>query len=381
MKKSLYSTTFLATAGVLALSAGDAYAQAAAPAAEKLKISIGGYMLQLVGWAEQDGDFERAVAGNANGRKQFDVKSDSEIYFSGSVKLDNGMTVSVMSQLETQRSTGGNVTNDFIDESYMTINTGYGDIKLGYTDSVGGTLGVQGPTVGMQNPLTTDQDAWVIAPAAVVGNSLGTNFGGGNDDNRVTYISPSLAGFRAGASFTPDSTTQSETQPAASTQGDSWDVAAQYSGKFDAVAFRVSADYFRTRGVTETGSTSNWGIGADVTFADFTVGAGYRETDEDGSGLAAGTTSASYDVWNVGVKYAPGPYALGVFYGRSEAPATSGDADDNSHSRLSIGAEYTMGPGVTVGANFFRHEWENEANTAATENDAWGIVGGIKVDF
>ncbi|MCD6074943.1 MAG: hypothetical protein K0Q70_1826, partial [Rhodospirillales bacterium] len=50
MKKTLYSTTALAAAGLLTLGASDAFAQAAAPAApEKLKLTLGGFMNQYIG--------------------------------------------------------------------------------------------------------------------------------------------------------------------------------------------------------------------------------------------------------------------------------------------------------------------------------------------
>jgi predicted porin len=376
MKKTLYSTTFLATAGILALSSGDAFAQAAAPAAEKLKIAIGGYMAQYVGFSDQDGDFEKSTAALGNVRKTFDQKSDSEVYFSGSVKLDNGMTVSVMSQLETQRSTGA--TGDWIDESYMTVNTAYGDLKLGATDSVGGTLGVSAPSVAFNNPATGDQSNWAIAPSATLANSGGIGIGGADDSNKVTYISPALAGFRVGVTYIPSST-NTESQPIV-TETDTYDFALQYSGKFDTVAFRAYGEWFRSNASTETASTENWAIGADVTFADFTIGAGYQDTEGQAAAMGASTSS---DLWafNVGVKYAPGPYSIGLHYAHREAKDTINDTDEDKHDRITLGAQYVMGPGVTAGVDLFRHKFSDELDTDATENTAWAVVGGIKVDF
>jgi predicted porin len=378
MKRTLFATTALATAGLLAVSAGDAFAQAAAPAAEKLKISVGGYMNQYVGWAEQDDDFEKSFqAATRQERKGFDTKQDSELYFSGSVKLDNGMSIGIMTQLETQRSTGA--TGDFIDESYMTIGTGFGDVKLGSTDSVGGTLGVQAPFVAFNNPATGDQGAWIVAPSASLAGAGGTNIGGADDSNKITYISPSLAGFRAGLTYIP-SATNSENQPTID-ETDTYNLAAQYGGKFGDVGLRGSVQWWTSNAATQTASTNNWSVGADVTFADITIGAGFLNTEGVEDAVAGGSTSADLWAYNVGIKYSPGPWSIGLHYAHREADDTVGDTDEDSHDRVTLGAQYTLGPGVTAGVDFFHHKFQDELDTNATENSGWALVGGIGVSF
>ena len=95
MKKVLLGSTALVAAGMIA----------SAPASAKMKLSVGGYMEQWVGYVSQDDVGTADYSG-------VDVKSDSEVHFKGMTKLDNGMSVGVNMQLE------GNGGGDTIDESY-----------------------------------------------------------------------------------------------------------------------------------------------------------------------------------------------------------------------------------------------------------------------
>ena len=93
MKKILLGSTALVAAGMIA----------SAPASAKMKLSVGGYMEQWVGYVSQDDVGTADYSG-------VDVKSDSEVHFKGMVKLDNGMSVGVNVQLEA------NTSGDTIDE-------------------------------------------------------------------------------------------------------------------------------------------------------------------------------------------------------------------------------------------------------------------------
>ena len=80
---------------------------APAMAAEKIKISVGGYMEQWFGYVSSDDDT------SGNDFSGVDIKSDAEIHFKGSTTLDNGIEFGVNVQLEGNGNAG-----DQIDESY-----------------------------------------------------------------------------------------------------------------------------------------------------------------------------------------------------------------------------------------------------------------------
>lgn len=378
MKKTLNATTALVAAGLLSLAASEAVAQAAAPAApEKLKIAVGGFMLQTLGYADQANSFATSAATQY---KHFDTKSDTEVYFTGSVKLDNGITVGVNVQLESDVQTAAGTV---IDESYMSIaHDTFGTLVLGSTDGAGANLNVQAPWAGATNPYTGDMTAWVVDPGTVIadGMSTGENAGGSNDDNLIRWISPSLAGFRVGVSYA-SSQTDSANQPLV-TEVDQYETGLQYSGKIGDVGLRASAIYWSTQGATDAAQYDGWALGTDVVFGQFTVGGGYGEMNQNGDvALAAATRSAATETWNIGGKWTSGPTTIALTYGHQSADASSADPDEDTHSRWLLGANYVIGPGVTLVGSAMRMTFEDEGNSATLENKGWAVVGGINVDF
>src|SRR5690606_18861891 len=106
MKKTLLASTALVAVAALA---------APASAAEKINVSVGGYMQQWFGWAENDSPAEDG----------FDQKNDTEIHFKGSTLLDNGLEVGIQVELE------GQTEGDQIDESYLWVEGGFGRLVMG----------------------------------------------------------------------------------------------------------------------------------------------------------------------------------------------------------------------------------------------------------
>ena len=92
MKKSLYLTTALVAAGVLALGSTDAMAKA-----KPMKIGVSGSYKAVVGYAKNADGFMNATGGatTQTSYQAIDVKTDSEVHFKGSVKTDAGLTIGV----------------------------------------------------------------------------------------------------------------------------------------------------------------------------------------------------------------------------------------------------------------------------------------------
>ena len=85
MKKVLLGTTAIVAAGMIASSP--------ASAAENISAKVGGYMEQWIGYATVD------QSGSTRDIDGFDIKSDSEIHFTGMTTLDNGIEFGVNVQL------------------------------------------------------------------------------------------------------------------------------------------------------------------------------------------------------------------------------------------------------------------------------------------
>ena len=207
MKPILYSTTVLAAAGLLAFGVGEAAAQTQVAAAHakkkgggKVKIGVGGFFLQMVGYNDQEGAFETA---NTTELNKFHMVASSEVYFRGNTKLDNGIRVDVIIQLETDQVEANDGT--VIDESYLKFTGGFGDLRIGSTKQALFVLKHRAPTAGTHSHDAGEKRDWVIRPATFAQPVSGTNFGP-NDSMKIAYFTPRFGGFGIGVSHTPDLT-------------------------------------------------------------------------------------------------------------------------------------------------------------------------------
>jgi len=373
MKKALYTTTALAAAGLVSLASFDAFAQAAAPApAQKMQVAIGGFMSQTVGYVSQ--------TGTASGLsyKHFDQKADSEIYFTGSINLDNGLTVALNIQLETEPENTSNT-----DESYLTIGSAdVGTMYLGATNSAAFYLGVAAPGAGVPT-FDGTLASWIVAPSTagyrVPSTAGSTTNTGATDYNRVEYISPSILGFRVGGGYAPSSTA-SQTQPTVA-EGDFTNAAIQWSGAVGDFKPRAYAGWWRVS-EAHTTTNDNYSLGADVTFADWTLGGGYLTSIHRYNDFATTTSQPSGQNWNAGIKYNPGPFAVALTYAGGKADDTDAVPKSDRLSKFVLGGEYILGPGVTLLGDVARIVYTDENNAGqASENNGWAVISGVKVDF
>merc|ERR1712000_7969 len=101
MKKALYTSTALSAVAAIALvPTGDV---AAAEKAKKIQLGFGGGMTALVGFANNESSFEKAGASDVDGitsYEEFGVWMNTEVEVKGSVKLNNGLLVSVEVEFE-----------------------------------------------------------------------------------------------------------------------------------------------------------------------------------------------------------------------------------------------------------------------------------------
>jgi len=388
MKKTLYATTALAAAGLLTLGASDAFAQAAAPAKpEKLKMAVGGFFTAYAGYADQSGSFEDATGNHYSG---FDIKNDSEIKFSGSVALDNGMKVSLQVEFETDTANAGGGSsspNTFgLDESWLGLDTnGFGELRMGTQRLANYTLHAGAPNSGALNPANADTSLWVVKPGA---NSASVQGGtpSNSDQMRIVYISPSVAGFRFGAGYQPSQTDQ-DAQPIVggdngNTETQSAEAVIQYAATLGAVGLRASLGYMGLEGENDT--SSNTIIpGVELKFGDITVGGAYRRQwgSINDRSFVVPTNSLEIEGFSAGVAYAPGPWKIGFTTTQTFAEGNRAQEGEDKAILYKLGANYTLGPGVQLTGDLFHLEFQDDADVASAENKGWAFVGGIAVAF
>jgi hypothetical protein len=389
MKKSLYMTTALAAASVLALGATDAMA---AEKAKKMQIKVSGSFKSLVGYSKQSGSFESTASSTARtGYDQLNIVNDSEIHFKGTTKLDNGISVSVVIQLEGDQDeanlTGGNGNDNAVDESYVKLTGGFGDVRIGSTKAAGFVLKHAAPMAGAIAVESPDSNNFIVRPAALGSNPgrntlsnahVGTHIGGG-DGMKIVYITPKFSGFRVGASFEPSNA--NTTNPAAvggtaGTERQTYDIIASYENKLGSVDLKADIGYWEVHSTAAT-SIKSWRAGALLGFGAVTVGASFKDTADLDSGITAGANEA----FAVGAQYATGPFTVGVKYLNVTSPQTTAVNGDDEVTKVAIGGSYTMGPGVSLVGTIMHVDWDDETTADANNNSGWAAIGGVKVAF
>jgi hypothetical protein len=381
MKKALFSTTALAAAGALAFGASDALAQSKA---KPLSMSVGGYFTSYMGYAEQASSFESSSSSTARvGYDQFNVINDSEVYFRGSTKLDNGLGVSLTVQLETDQV---NNASAHIDESYMTLSGGFGSVLLGSTKGSTVKMNVGAPSVGGIALSTPDHDSWIIKPSAVgsVSNFSSGTTAGASDSMKVVYMSPTIAGgLSVGASYTP-STTNADNMPVvggnSGTESQMFDAVVKFSGKMGGSTVNANVGYGETQGVA-TSSTDFLRGGVTIAAGGVTAGFDVKEVGNKDTAIEGTANSDEQTSYNLGVKYTAGGYTMGVGYAHSEMPFASGTTGDDELDKYTLGVERGMGAGVTLTGQLLYVDYSDETTSDANNNSGWALVGGVKVAF
>jgi len=379
MRKSLYMTTALAAAGMLAFGATGAVA--GSHTGGKIKIGLGGFLNTYIGYAEQDSAFESTANNPARvGYDSINIQTDSEVYFTGGTKLDNGVGVNVVIQLEGDPS-GGNGT---IDESYVKLTGGFGDVRIGSTKFASFVLRHGAPGAGavaMGNP---DTNNYIVRPAAnSVAAGQGTHIGGG-DQMKLVYITPKMNGFRVGASYVP-SATNNNTMPAtggnSGTDVQMYDIIASYENKLGGMMLKADVAAFREQ-AQASNSIDGRRFGVTMGFGAVTVGGSILNEDAVDAGQSTLAGNPDMDSMDVGISYKmSAATTVGLTFFNAKKENASGTAGEDSVSKYGAGINHSLGSGVTFVGSLANVQWEDESTADADNNDGWLAVAGIKVGF
>ncbi len=364
MKKILMSTSALVAAGLM-LAPGDSLA--------KVKIGVGGYFSTTMGVADNENDFEVDPAGGTGRteRDSFNMVQDSEIYFRGNTKLDNGTRVDVIIQLEADQANG----ND-IDESYLKFTGGFGDLRIGSTAAATAVLRNTAKYTGPYRLDTPDLNGFISQPTAVTVVNGNTHALAGNDVEKISYISPIMNGLRFGASWIPD--TAVGNNPAvvggnnASLQA--WDLGIQYGNK------TFKADIATGEFIGLESSGGKWVRGGfNATFGATSIGASMMKRNNNKGTLDETANSDEGDSVDFGIQHKMGAYTVGVSYFNSAAELAA--AGDDEETSMSLGASTAIGPGVTGSVGIYSVSHSDVTAAANNNNDGWALIGQVKVAF
>ncbi|AFX98672.1 hypothetical protein A1OE_479 [Candidatus Endolissoclinum faulkneri L2] len=353
MKKSVLGSTAFVAAGLIAAPS--------AIAAERLHVSVGGYMEQWLGYTTVEDGLSRDIDG-------FDVKSDSEIHFEGSTTLDNGIDLGVNVQLEANTD-----KNDQIDESYLFMKGSFGEINLGSVNSAMHNMHFAPSDFGI-GINSGDQADWAAFSNSKIDKPqysrsvLGSTYIDPNpshDSEKLTYYTPRFAGIQLGASYSPDDL-HDNNQPVNRhfDRSDMVALGANYTGDFSGVSMGVSLGYgtFLDQGYHRNKAES-YNAGITLGMGGIGIGASWAEANDS---LADGSA------YNLGLSYETGPLGVSLTY-------LNGVIDkDIAQNTFHLSGKYALGPGIDAKATLGHANYEKYHSD---EIDATYLVTGIRVSF
>jgi len=373
MKKALLGTTALVAAS--ALMAGGV--QAAEPVTAKL----GGYMEQTVGVARLDVGDGCVSADNCPSRDGFDIFQDAEIFFVGEGMVDNGLTFGFNVQLEAQSDD----SSDRIDEAYLYVESdSLGQLLIGSENMPNYKMAVEYPTVSRAGLSSGDYTFWLGNPEGQSNSDSPVRSTTGrfraNDPMHIAYYSPRFYGLQLGVGYAPG-TGEGNSGGIDAHDGSIEDIlsaAVNFKRDFNGIGVHAAFgvlhidDFSTGRDKEATG----YNTGLQVRYGGFTVGGGLSWTNDDFN-LAQSPNGYGF---NVGGKYATGPYAFSLGFAMGEAEGGSADGEDE-RTAAEGAVLYNAGPGVKLHASIAYEDIDGDGTGETEEQE--GVVGiaGVLLSF
>lgn len=386
MKKVLLSTTALVAAGMMAGAA-----QAEDMVEEPISLSVGGYYRAALGNVSgNDGPGQPQADRHSTG-----IAQDSEITFSGSTTLDNGLTVGVNAQLEVVDGgrlgggprvilpgAGAN-TSGAVDEVWLYFKDDFGQLRLGSVESARQEMTNFAPNgaynFGVNSPFFTfASGSWLATYDDGLGNE---------DAAKLVYFSPTFNGFRLGLSWAPDDSDggQQYDNNSSANMGQYQNqiaVAAEFSQSFmEGSSIRVAGGYETyeaedsaaapcTDSMAMNCEPSSLHLGTTVSFDQISVGGGYLKVEQG--------NNQDRTIYDLGLRWSEGPMAGGLLWGQSSTSAASGP--DTEINRYAVNGTYVLGPGIDLQAQIDFGENDGGGNMAAA-NDWTQFMLGTAISF
>ncbi len=345
-------------------------------AADPIKISVGGYMNQYVGYAHQDKDGQQSFA-------EVKVESETELYFRGSTKLDNGLTVGVNIDRYSDRDDSGG-DDVFLQVSSDTL----GKLRLGQTKGAAYALSHGSTDVAFGN---NDGDVadWINKPSTAVTSDQTMTSSEDNDGQKIVYWTPSFGGFTAGLSYgldVNDAGIESVVDVGGTNTANdtAWDAGIAYDGEFSGVSLGADVTYQRNFDGGNSNSAladdrKSWRAGVSVGVSGFSIGGSYRDTSNEGN-----VKDVDSSGWEAGVAYQTGPYGVSFTYAQFKEDTAANAATEHQADTWVLGGSYDLGAGVTLVGSLFGAEYDDGTTNAAnatTDNEGYGFATGLRVDF
>ena len=361
MKKLLIATTAIV-----------GFATVATPAmADSLELDLGGFYRGYGVYADGDA--------TGDDTRDFDLRHDAEIHFTGETTLDNGLTVGVHAETElaVENDTPTDAEDASQDEIYAYMSGQWGRFNLGQEDGAAYLLQVAAPSADSNvDGLRTYIQGFSSTPLDYAQDM-------GEAAEKITYLTPKFGGFQFGASYAPevsdDPNVTGNGVAAMNSDDDDADLEnlMEFAGRWDGAYENIGLSFGGGFGMADNENDAapadddrqQWNVGANMQWSAFEFGAAYLE--DEGFPVTGGA-SADRETWTVGLGWANDAYTAGVsYFDRST------EDDDVEANRWTVGGTYTYGPGMTFrGAVAF-----GDVEVAGDEDDFTQVTLGTEINF
>jgi hypothetical protein len=377
IRKALAVTTALTAVGTLA--------SGAALAAEKPKVSIGGYYELYFGISDQDETVGTATVGtpvydSGSAINRFGIVHYGEVHITARGVTDSGMKwrvrfEDVQDDFDARALTSPSQTSKktSTDETWVELTGSWGRLILGGQDGPadqweGATDLVY--TGAREHGIFSDLDAGAVS------GSDKTNMIDSSDATKVYYSTPRIAGFRFGYSIAPEGEALGSINRNAGDDGEGGpfhEAAVNYRGKIGDGMLIMTLKGSRSESLDPvTGADDQlnaWGVSGNYTFGAFTVAGGYVDNDiKDGN--------ESSTAWDAGVAYNGGKWEASLTYLESTGEVVTTGVEDE-YSQWVVSGVYNLGGGMTVAGSIYFFDLDAPSDSVAT--DGW--AGVVKTSF
>ncbi|BAI73265.1 hypothetical protein AZL_026270 [Azospirillum sp. B510] len=359
MKRSL---VIGCAAVALAAGCGTASAQSKS----KFDILLGGDAFFQGAYVGQDHDSDL---------RKVDFANRFRLTVTPTAKADNGLEYGARLRL---RASGGNNNNrqTDADRAYIFVNGAFGSVLAGVVNGPSDDSGVIGPNV---DGISGSPDGWAFNyydpgnTGTASGRLRGAlpnvafnlrNLESGDASTKIVYNTPSFAGFKLSASYTPTyGSGNTDIYRRKNVAGDTahpyrdiGEVQAYYKGAFSGVGLEGSVAYqFGEANIPGIEKLSSVHAGATVTYGAFALGGSYAFSGDSGFAKVHRGVKDN-QVWLVGAQYTVGPVILAATYTNAQGAVNqTGAASAADSARANIyqgGITYAVAPGLTTGLEY-----------------------------
>jgi hypothetical protein len=345
-----------------------------------IKLKIGGFIDKHVGVSDNDSAYE---SGAAAAQVSWDVKDDSEILFTASGKLNNGLKVTGRMELEG----GTHIGSDPVDETWLKLSGSFGEIILGVHDLAGKrlTAGTQGAfLMGAGPALPYNHGNWISKPSGI-STEVTAHVETSGDGDGISYMSPRISGLQFGIGYAAMSTQDSNSVATKAADHEHISGGVNYSTKAGGMSIKVGLGIATAKSGTAAAGDDAMEVGYGIKVSSGPIEVAASMHDKAERATASQTAAATGgDTAEFGIRYTMGSSKIAFVMANSDNNGSHNTAaKDDSSTTYGLSMSRSLGKGATWHATYFYadHDEGTAGAASSSSNTGYALVTGVKIRF